>query len=1110
MMCEVCSAHKPLVDNEDGPKDIRKISNNTIKRTFQQNAQQNSIPKAGSWSCSMCTFLNKPTSTQCEVCYHTPQTTMNECKQDNDNKAKGWACSHCAFPNKAHSEKCEVCGQLPLPDNHLQIYPGWEVHKDDQGRFYFFNLKTKNSQWLDPRPLPPGWESQKDEEGQIYFVCHSARRTTWTDPRPCVKAFFEANPADQSLLTPDLKNKKGTFTGFNVDIAPDDGDDSDQDATPTPKTKDKSQFSPSPSPASKSSKSPGSAGASPSSSSNFVLKAKEAATTAAPTAAYWACTLCSFHNSNMKATRCGVCNNMRVQNAAIYHQPCGKQVSRVGDKSSYDKGSDKGSDKSSLTLDIKLEKHYAPENSPKQVVVTTNRDAWTCRLCAFSNAQTNVVCEICQTGKPKPAPRKESGERLGSMPSLRIHRRSQELSGPPLGGDRGSVSEPARVEEVDFLDLIDPLGGGQGDTSAISLDGLAELLGIPKASRTVAVAVAVATVGGKHKAAKHVASGGGPQAVPVPIPVKGDAARKPQTPRQVGKLKIHDQFDPFAQHNIHKETTTETLDHEAAAIEEERRKVAMQKEQLLKEKALFEEQKQLMEKRELVLKEQGQLQAQERERARLAEAQRVEQEELARQRVRLTEQQRQLQQQLQLQRQQQEKAAETLKREYQAQHQAELQRLQAQQQAELQRQQAELAKQKKLLEQNAQEQLKRQQAAQEAQLRSQQEELDQHRARIDQATKNIEAHARQAQGVLEEDQHVDDSYDPFAETNLYDIIPDDDDESEADRAKREEHYNKVAEEIVASEANYMFYLNTLITRFIRPLNTDAEKLRLGGGLSKLFMFFTSITKLHSFVLMEFHKAQKEGKLVASVMLKYTDFFKLYQSYILDYDEIVARLNLLEHNKTFKKYMCKIQEEANDGMTLASFLIMPIQRIPRYCLLLRELQKFTRPYQYRHKVQQQAMEKMKHLADELNENKRRFENQSKLLHIQSQIKTPPEMIICKPYRLFIREDKLGLSQKKDRKYNFCVFNDGILRISLNWNVKEMLSATCIELPFEEEGDTNLSVSHGGQVVWTLIFISAQDRENWSNDVAKMITNSHQGDARPPPEPPIVKSKKGLFG
>jgi hypothetical protein len=68
----------------------------------------------------------------------------------------------------------------------------------------------------------------------------------------------------------------------------------------------------------------------------------------------------------------------------------------------------------------------------------------------------------------------------------------------------------------------------------------------------------------------------------------------------------------------------------------------------------------------------------------------------------------------------------------------------------------------------------------------------------------------------------------------------------------------------------------------------------------------------------------------------------------------------------------------------SYLIMPVQRIPRYELLLRELKRYTLKTDPGYPALEEAFDKIKAIASHVNEEKRKIESMSKLVEIQSKI------------------------------------------------------------------------------------------------------------------------------
>ncbi|XP_068432599.1 E3 ubiquitin-protein ligase NEDD4 isoform X2 [Clinocottus analis] len=80
---------------------------------------------------------------------------------------------------------------------------GWEVRSAPSGRPFFINHMTKTTTWEDPRhpkipvhmrkrpsldpsdlgPLPPGWEERIHTDGRIFYIDHNTKNTQWDDPR---------------------------------------------------------------------------------------------------------------------------------------------------------------------------------------------------------------------------------------------------------------------------------------------------------------------------------------------------------------------------------------------------------------------------------------------------------------------------------------------------------------------------------------------------------------------------------------------------------------------------------------------------------------------------------------------------------------------------------------------------------------------------------------------------------------------------------------------------------------------------------------------------------------------------------------------------------------
>lgn len=113
--------------------------------------------------------------------------------------------------------------------------------------------------------------------------------------------------------------------------------------------------------------------------------------------------------------------------------------------------------------------------------------------------------------------------------------------------------------------------------------------------------------------------------------------------------------------------------------------------------------------------------------------------------------------------------------------------------------------------------------------------------------------------------------------------------------------------------------------------------------------------------------------------------------------------------------------------LLSLLILPIQRIPRYKLLLSEIVKNTKDTHPDFKALSIALAKVNEVSHEINERMKEFERRETVKLIELSFKQNLKLLA--PHRQFIKQGKLNkVCRNKDRMYHFFLFNDVILYAS----------------------------------------------------------------------------------
>jgi len=122
---------------------------------------------------------------------------------------------------------------------------------------------------------------------------------------------------------------------------------------------------------------------------------------------------------------------------------------------------------------------------------------------------------------------------------------------------------------------------------------------------------------------------------------------------------------------------------------------------------------------------------------------------------------------------------------------------------------------------------------------------------------------------------------------------------------------------------------------------------------------------------------------------------------------------------------KMDDPLCAGLDFGAFLIMPIQRIPRYRLLLEELLSHTPPGHPDYKDLQAALDKLIAVAKDVNKAITDQENRDRMIKISRKLIDLKEDLIL-PSRYFIREGDLQKVCRKERKpRHFFLFNDTVM-------------------------------------------------------------------------------------
>lgn len=146
------------------------------------------------------------------------------------------------------------------------------------------------------------------------------------------------------------------------------------------------------------------------------------------------------------------------------------------------------------------------------------------------------------------------------------------------------------------------------------------------------------------------------------------------------------------------------------------------------------------------------------------------------------------------------------------------------------------------------------------------------------------------------------------------------------------------EEILTSEKSYLNQLEILMNYFIIPLKEraiidDASHMTLFGQIEMIY-------NLNGELL---HELEVDLENVGNAFLKIAPFFKLYSVYAFDYKNALLILqDLINKNPVFRKFLENTESRPEIQTKLNALMITPIQRVPRYRLLLEQVLMYTSP------------------------------------------------------------------------------------------------------------------------------------------------------------------------
>jgi len=225
-------------------------------------------------------------------------------------------------------------------------------------------------------------------------------------------------------------------------------------------------------------------------------------------------------------------------------------------------------------------------------------------------------------------------------------------------------------------------------------------------------------------------------------------------------------------------------------------------------------------------------------------------------------------------------------------------------------------------------------------------------------------------------------------------------------------------EMVESEKTYLKNLQILIKDFFIPLKKSPsyspEPFISNKDIATLFGNLEAIVDVTQKM---YEQLEKEQDNIASVFIKMYKQFTPYIEYVANFDHSIARYEKLRQKSQFMDFIQICISKTGATLDLGGYLIQPVQRPPRYRLLLETLIKYTPLDDAQYTSLLEALNCIKKMNDEINQHKRELDNRYKFANIKKRVEGLPDDLYDFK-RLFIREGPLECFSKKTKSlFNF---------------------------------------------------------------------------------------------
>ncbi|EGC30596.1 hypothetical protein DICPUDRAFT_41248 [Dictyostelium purpureum] len=240
---------------------------------------------------------------------------------------------------------------------------------------------------------------------------------------------------------------------------------------------------------------------------------------------------------------------------------------------------------------------------------------------------------------------------------------------------------------------------------------------------------------------------------------------------------------------------------------------------------------------------------------------------------------------------------------------------------------------------------------------------------------------------------------------------------------------RIVKELLTTEQSYVNSLNIAVEHFLIPIRTNShisneDSTTIFSNIEVVHQFNKGFLEIIEEKVNNWHFNQSIGESF-SYMESAT---QSYSTYVNNYNNAIKALEDAKKEEKFAEFLQETREQKAKGIELVGYLIMPIQRMPRYVMLLEDLLKHTHQQHYDYEHIDNAVKNLKKITVQLNERKRESENKQSIQDIYMKL-VPPVQDILVPGNSIVMQSKL---KQDGDKFYFFLFNSGLLKAAKHEN------------------------------------------------------------------------------